>query len=184
MKKEIIIPRKKSTSIKGVLWMLFSLMIIIFINVCYFVDIPWITSDPPPVFLIIMSLVILPVIIFCLVDYFKQIFNNEPVLIINEQGIHERMNKHSVGLIKWEDIKNITIIPYMGGIYWIGIILRQPEIYITNPKLLKKLQKQKSVNKWGHIGITSIYFEKEIKDVVEIMKYYFAMYNDITDMNT
>ena len=169
MKKEINISRKKSKSVKAALLMLFVLMIIIFVNVCYFFDVPGIKFEHLPVAMIVLSLLLMPVIVFCLVHYFKETLNDEPVLIINEQGIYERISKHPVGLIKWEDIKSINVFSYIGETYWISIILKQPEIYITNVKLLKKLQEQKSVTKWGHIGIPFQNFDKEIKDVVEII---------------
>jgi hypothetical protein len=82
-------------------------------------------------------------------------------------------------MIKWEDIQNINIIPYMDKTYFICIFLKTPEKYINNQKILNKLNKQSTTNKWGHISFSSLYFKKEFKEVIEIMQYYFAQNNKI-----
>lgn len=175
--QEIIIPRKKSKSIIYATSMLLIAALFLFLLVEYFFDIPAITANMPLIAVIFVVL-FLPIFILCGVVYFKQIFNENPVLIVNENGIHEQMSRNSVGLIKWVDIEDIKIIPYMDNTYWIGIVLKQPEMYITNQKLLARLSKQKGTAKWGHITFTSLYFKKEIKEVAKLMQYYFAKYNE------
>ena len=83
------------------------------------------------------------------------------------------MSTYCTGLIKWEDVDDVTIIPYMNNTYFIGILLKRPEKYIKNEKLLNRLNKQNGTKKWGHIRLSSIYFKKEFKNVVELIKYYF-----------
>ena len=176
-KQEIVIPRKKSKSIIYATSMLLIAALFLFLLVAYFFDIPAITTNIPLVAIIFVVLT-LPIFIWCGVDYFKQIFNENPVLIVNENGIHEQMNKYSVGVIKWVDIEDIKIIPYIDNTYWIGIVLKQPEKYITSQKLLDKLSRQKTTARWGHITFSSLYFKKEIKEVAKLMQYYFAKYNE------
>ena len=171
MEKEIIIERKKSKSIRISLFMFIITLIMILPIVFYFGDFDFITSDIPLV-TVIVAIVILPVLILTTIYYFKQLFNNKPVLIVNEIGIEEGMSTYSTGLIKWEDIEGVTIIPYMDNTYFIGILLKRPEKYIKNEKLLNRLNKQKSTKKWGHVHLSSIYFEKEFKDVVNLISYY------------
>lgn len=177
MNKEITIPRKKAKSIKFTIGMFLATVILILPIIIYFVDIPWLTADTP-LFFVIMCILVAPICAFCTVGYFKQIYNKKPVLIVNEIGIQEGMSYNSVGMIRWEDIKKINIIPYMGNTHFICIILKSPEKYIKNQKLLQRLNRR-STNTWGHISFSSIYFKKEIKEVAEIMKYYFAQYNEI-----
>lgn len=178
MNKEIIIHRKKSKSIKFTIGMFLATVVSIFPIIIHFTDIPRITSDVP-LFIIILSGLCAPVCAFCTIGYFKEIFNEKPVLIVNEIGINGEMSYNSVGMIKWEDIQNINIIPYMGKTYFICIFLKTPEKYIENQKLLNKLNRQSTTNKWGHISFSSLYFNKEFKEVIEIMQYYFAQHNKI-----
>ncbi len=178
MNKEIIIHRKKSKSIKFTIGMFLVTVLLILPIIIYFTDIPWITSDIP-LFVVILSSLCVPVCAFCTIGYFKEIFDEKPVLIVNEIGINEGMSHNSVGMIKWEDIQNINIIPYMDKTYFICIFLKTPEKYIENQKILNKLNKQSTTNKWGHIRFSSLYFKKEFKEVIEIMQYYFAQNNKI-----
>lgn len=177
MGKEIIISRKKTKSLKIAFGLFLATILLLFPIIIYFVDISWVTTEIPLV-VVILSMFCAPLCFFCAIWYFKQIYNNKPVLIVNEIGIHEEMNSNSVGMIRWEDIENINIIPYMGNTYFICILLKEPEKYILNQKLLNKLNKQKSTQKWGHIKFSSIYFKSEFKEIIELINYYFAKCND------
>ena len=171
MGKEIIIERKKSKSIRISLFMFIITLIMILPIVEYFVDFDIITSDIPLV-VVIIAIIILPILIWTTLYYFKQIFNNKPVLIVNERGIEEGMSTYCTGIVTWEDIENIMIIPYADNTYLIGILLNKPEKYIKKEKTLNRLKKQKSTKKWGHVRISSIYFKKEFKEVVNLISYY------------
>lgn len=171
MEKEIIIERKKTKSIKITLFMFIGTLIMILPIVAYFADFDFITSDIPLV-AVIVAIIILPVLIWTTIYYFKQIFNNKPVLIVNEKGIKEGMSTYCSGLINWEDIEDITITPYMDNTYFIGILLKRPDKYIKKEKLLNRLNKQNSRRKCGHVQISSIYFKKEFKDIVNLISYY------------
>lgn len=176
MENEIIIPRKKSKSIGNTILMLFSTLLMFLPVVLYFELIPGIevlNKEEMPLFFVILCIILIPILAICAIFYFRQIFNDKPVLIVNQKGITEYMSARSVGFIKWEDIENINVIPYLDNTFYIGIYLKRPEKYIKNEKLLRKLNKQKSTKKWGHIFFTSIYFKKEFSVVAETMKYYF-----------
>lgn len=171
MEKEIIIERKKSKSIGFCLFMFIITLLTILPIVFYFGDFDFITFDIPSV-VVILAFAILPALIWATIYFFKQIFNDKPVLIVNEKGIEEGMSTYSTGLIAWEDIEDVTIIPYMDNTYFIGILLKSPEKYIKNEKLLNRLNKRNSTKKWGHVSISSMYFKKEFKDVVNLISYY------------
>ena len=178
MDREIIIPRKKSTSIKAALGMLFATLLFAFpILDFYFID-----SDIP-LFVVILCMLFAPICAWCFFWYLKQIFNQNPILIINEFGIQQRVTSYHVDTIKWEDIQKINIIPYMNNTCFICIILKNPEKYITNERLLNKLNRQRSTKYWGHVRIHSMYFKKELNSVLDIMKYYYAKYNDMENFN-
>ena len=176
--REIISPRKKSTSIKNaVLMFLFAAVFLVFFVYDYFIGVSWITSEPPLV-MVILSLVFAPVFILCGVAYTRQIFNSDPILIVNRYGICEQMSRNSVGLIRWEDIEKVNIIPYMDNTHWVCIILKRPEKYITDPKLLNRLNRQKGTAKWGHVTFSSLYFKRRIKEVAAVIQYYLDQYKE------
>ena len=83
MKTEIIVPRKKSTSLGAALLLFFAAAAMIFIIVGHFIDF----FDEENVLLVLGAVAVAPICIGCGVFYFKQIFNEEPVLTVNEQGI-------------------------------------------------------------------------------------------------
>ena len=144
--------------------------------VIYFELIPGIEAsneDGMSLFVVILCTILIPILVLCAIYYFKQIFNNKPVLIVNQNGITEYMSARSVGFIKWEDIENINVFPYLDNTFYIYIYLKRPEKYINNDKILRNLNNRKSTQKWGHIFLTSIYFKKEFSVVSETMKYYF-----------
>ena len=171
LNKEIIIPRKKSTSIKSAIFMILLSALFIFVPCIYFFEISWITSKPPLI-AVICSLVFLPVFIFCAIIFIKQIFNDEPILVINELGIKEEMSAIHAGLIKWEDIELVSVSPYLDNTYWIHIYLKNPSEYIKNARTLEKLEKQAKHHNAGHICFTSFYFKKEIYEVSALIEYY------------
>ena len=184
MENEIIIPRKKSKSFGNAILMLFSALLLCLPIVIYFELIPGIKASDEegmPLFVVILSIILIPILALCAIYYFRQIFNNKPVLIVNQKGITEYMSARSVGFIKWEDIENINVFPYLDNTFYICIYLKRPEKYIKNKKLLRKLNNRKSTQKWGHIFFTSIYFKKEFSVVAETMKYYFDKSKENTE---
>jgi hypothetical protein len=176
--REMIIPRKKSISIRNaVLLLVLAAVFLFFFGYAYFFDVPWMTSKPPLV-AVVLTLLITPVLFFCGIGYVKQIFNENPILIINERGIHEQMSRNSVGLIKWEDIEKVNVIPYMDNTHWVCIILKRPEKYITDQKRLSKLSRQKGTAQWGHVTFSSLYFKKKINEVAAVIQYYLGQYRE------
>ena len=171
MDKRIVIPRKKSKSIECTIWMFLATLLAIFPSVGYFTEIPGTTLDVPLLY-VVLGLACAPLCAFCFVLYLMQIFNREPVLTIDENGIHEQMNIRSVGRIRWEDIEDINIVPYKDHTYFICLFLKNPEKYIKNPKALPRMERKASTQTWGHVKFSSLYFKKEFPDVVETIDYY------------
>jgi hypothetical protein len=169
MDREIIIPRKKSSSIKAVLLMLFGCGIFVLVLISHFL-MPLGTTKMP-VFLVYLSFPCLAVCLFCLFGYAKQLFNKEPVLVINEHGILQNWGKYQTGVMEWDDIEWVGLMPYMRS-NQICIKLRNPEKYIKNPKKLARLNKPNSVNKYGHVMIPTLYFERQVFVVMENIRYY------------
>ena len=119
MEKEIIIPRKKSKAIGYAILMLLVTVMFVFLAVTKLANIPWINADGVPLLLAILSLICAPICAYCFIHYLREIFNNNPALIINQSGIHEQISKYDVGMIKWDDIEkdNNTTESYKKDIY-------------------------------------------------------------------
>ena len=82
MEKEIIIPRKKSKSIKFTIMMFFATIINILLIILYFADLSFITSEVP-LYIAVIGIVCAPVFGLCTIAYFKEIFNKNYLKHIN-----------------------------------------------------------------------------------------------------
>ncbi|MBQ3000750.1 MAG: hypothetical protein IJD63_03270 [Oscillospiraceae bacterium] len=178
MNDEIIILRKKSINIKTSIVMLFATLLIIFVVLEHFLNfLPSLTFPP---LIAILGILLIPICLFCFISYLRDISNSAPVLIINSSGIDEYVSENSVGLIKWEDIECINLIPTSQAYlnpqanenYFICIVLKQPEMYIKNQKLLAKLLKQKNTKQWGHIRFSTLHFKDDFERVTRNIERY------------
>ncbi len=169
MEKSIIIHREKSVSIKATLLLLFSISLFGFFLYLYYCKPAWLTSEIP-FFLVVIAYIIMPILLFAFIFYFRSIFNHEPVLIVNENGIHEQVRYRSVGMIKWIDIERISVQPYMDKTYLIHIYLINPDNY-----LIKKSRFSFKKLNYGHVIISSLYFKKDFLKVIDIINYHFEM---------
>lgn len=169
MEKSIIINRKKSVSIKATLLLFFVMSLFGFYLYLYYGRPAWLTSEIP-FFLVVIAYLIMPILLIAFIYYFRSIFNHKPVLIINENGIHEQMRYRSLGMIKWTDIEKISVQPYMDKTYLIHIYLINPDVYLKK----KPIFKFKRFN-YGHVIISTLYFKKDFQKVMEIINYHFEM---------
>ncbi len=167
MEKSITINRKKSVSIKTALLLFFVMSLFWFYLYLYYGRPTWLTSEIP-FFLVVIAYMIMPILLFAFIYYFNSIFNHKPVLIVNENGIHEQMRYHSLGMIKWTDIEKISVQPYMDKTYLIHIYLINPGDYIKK----KPIFKFKRFN-YGHVIISTLYFKKDFEKVMETINYHF-----------
>jgi len=167
MEKSIIIHREKSVSIKATLLLLFAISLFGFFLYLYYLKPVWLTSEIPLV-LVVIAYIIMPILLFTFIFYFRSIFNHEPVLIVNENGIHEQVRYRSLGMIKWIDIERISVQPYMDKTYLIHIYLINPDNY-----LIKKSRFSLKRLNYGHVIISSLYFKKDFLNVIDIINYHF-----------
>jgi hypothetical protein len=176
MEQSIIIPRKKSVSIYSSFWMLFSIAIFVLFLFMHYAKPVWFTSKVPLI-LVILSWIAIPILVYVFLYYFKNIFNNKPILIVNENGINDQSRSHSIGMIQWRDIEDIKIQPYMDKHFFIHIFLINPDDYIQKKPLFRS-------KKQGHVVIPSIYFKKDFQKVIDIIYYHFEKTHDMTSQWT
>lgn len=167
MEKSLIINRKKSVSIKATLLLFFAMALFGFYLYLYYGRPVWLTSEIP-FFLVVIAYLIMPILLFAFIYYFRSIFNHKPVLIVNENGIHEQMRYHSLGMIKWTDIEKISVQPYMDKTYLIHVYLMNPDVYLQK----KPFFKFRRFN-YGHVIISTLSFKKDFQKVMEIINYHF-----------
>ena len=88
------------------------------------------------------------------------------------------MSRKPVGLIRWEDIEDVHIVPYIGkGNLWIAIFLKDPRKYIQDERELAKANKTAAKRKLGHVVFSSLDFpRKQLNDIIDTMQHYLAAY--------
>ena len=124
----------------------------------------------------VLAPIIFPIMIWISILAIKDIWNNEPYLIIREDGLIQNMAKYQSGLIRWEDIENIKIIPILEETCIIRIFLRNPEKYISDPRMLERLKKRRARNiNESELTITTSDFAEEARQVIDhIERFYQA----------
>lgn len=172
MEQSITIPRKKSVSIISSFWMLFSIAIFVLFLLIHYAK-PLGAEVNVPIFLVILSWIAIPLLVYVFTYYVRNIFNDKPILIVNEHGIHDQSRSHSLGMISWRDIEDIKIQPYMDKHFFIYIFLINPDDYIQKKPLFRS-------KKQGHVVITSIYFKKDFQKVIDIIYYHFEKTHNLT----
>ena len=126
----------------------------------------------------IIVIVIWPLMIYTTVIAIKDLWNDKPYLIIRKDGLIQNMEKYQSGLIKWDDIRDISINHSRRsdeGAYEVRIYLKNPEKHIKDPKMLDKIKKLKE--KHPHQSDLSIYtgdFKDEGKKVVRLIQEYYT----------
>lgn len=170
-RKEIIIKRKKSDSIKYAVFMFLLAALFSAFALNYFIEIPFITSSAPLI-AVIVSLIFIPVFIFCGIIYCKQAANENPILIINDEGLYQDINPNFSHLIKWEDIREVKLRADFSNALWIDVFLIETEKHIVNERLKYKIQSDRKKLNNLNMTLTAIYFKKELDSVVHLMLYY------------
>lgn len=65
--------------------------------------------DHPSLIVKIVAAMVIPFVIFAIIYLFMKLFDKKPGLIINDQGIVDNSSAIKAGLIKWEDITDVSI---------------------------------------------------------------------------
>ena len=182
MNKEIEIKRSIKVTLKNVIIMLITLLIISWPLVWSIIDFESFKFEfeRKAILLLLCSIFVMPIIIFAMIFYVRNLFDKTPILVINDEGIHERLRISKLGLIKWIDIEKIKVKKDVFDNDFICIYFKEPEKYINNEKELKRIRLKGLDCNNGHVYFTSIYFKDKVNDVIESIQYYFSKYNDKT----
>lgn len=89
----------------------------------------------------VISYIISPILLFVTVATIKEVNNTKPYMVVRDDGLIQNMTKYQSGLIRWEDIEAVKMRAVIGkGSYMISILLKNPEKYIKDEKLLARLR--------------------------------------------
>jgi hypothetical protein len=124
-----------------------------------------------------LVVVLWPLMIYVTVVAIKDLWNDKPYIIIRKDGLIQNMVDYQSGLIKWDDISDISIdhnYRHDEGAYEVRIYLKEPEKHIKDLKTLNKIKKLKE--KYSIQSDLSIYtsdFKNEGKQVVTLIREYY-----------
>jgi hypothetical protein len=132
----------------------------------------------------IFSFIVLPLAIFSIYNDIRSLMSDNPWLVVDEFGIEQSMIKYQSGLIRWDDIARISVIPAFNCLL-ISIKLKNPEKYIHDEKLLVNFKKltDKNPNE-GEIRIMTNNFTSEQDKVIELMQRYLKESQGFTGEDT
>ena len=100
---------------------------------------------------------------------FIKLFDKNPGLIIDEEGIIDNTNSGSVGFIKWSDITEVTT-KKIASTELILLQVKNPEEYISKANRLKKLSLKQNINNYGTpITLTSVVLQCSFNELEEII---------------
>ena len=123
------------------------------------------------IFLKVMSLLLLPIMQYCLIMYGGNLFIKDPILIVDDKGITFRNSCFDKKIvISWSDVEDISVFPLGDKNHIIGLFLRNKEKYIKSKRRLASLNKKKDI--LGDIRIPSNYFENKLEDVMKCLKHF------------
>lgn len=119
----------------------------------------------------VLSYIAAPILIITTIFAVKDLKNTNPYLVISEAGLIQNLTKYQSGLILWEDIEAFKLRAVIGeGTYMISVLLRNPEKYIKDKKLLARLRARREKNpNEGEITLVTNAFKKEAKEAVTYM---------------
>ena len=112
MKKEIINERKKRDAIQPVIGFSLALIMITLFGIFdvrkYGVEIE--TGTETTIFWIVrfLCIVLIPLFVFLLVKFVKQLFNNELFFKVSHEGIYVKISEKYIYNVKYEDIEKVT----------------------------------------------------------------------------
>lgn len=175
MNQELIIPRNKRKFCANAIFMILIALMVLFVSATYFLEIPGV-DNPPPLPLAILFILCAIIMLAASVLAFRQAFKTTPLLVINAYGIQENINyRNTVGLIRWEDIADIDIVPAIRDTYFYCIHLKRPEKYIKNPRLLAKIKNATKKPPFGHICFPTTDIQKYMDAIIAITQHYFDL---------
>ena len=110
-----------------------------------------------------------------LIGIIKQYVANEPILVIDSNGITDNASSYCVGFVPWSDITHVSVSNAPKNHKFLNLHVKNPEIYIQKmPQLHRPLNKKKPVPKDFTLKIPDVYLpvsaDELLKTINEIQQ--------------
>ena len=178
MKKEIINERKKRDAIQPVIGFSLALIMITLFGIFdvrkYGFEIE--KGTETTIFWIVrfLCIVLIPLFVFLLVKFVKQLFNNELFFKVSHEGIYVKISEKHIYNVKYEDIEKVTIKQYPEGPYILFIFLKDPSKYLDEEQIERMKNAKKHIPESGDIAIHSGITKEKKAIVLETINYYLS----------
>lgn len=109
-----------------------------------------------------VSYIMIPLCIFGIIFYIKDIRSKKDLLSMDEMGFEENLSRRPLGFVQWSDVEKLVVKPFFTAKFF-EITLKTPTRYYKNDTR-KKVQEK--------IVFTSQLFIDRGDEVEQIMRYY------------
>lgn len=177
MNREIISYKAKRDAIMPTLGFSMALVCLIVVAICdaEMLGADTSTSAGAVMYWIVKGICILciPLMIYLLSKFIKQLLHGELLLKISEDGIYLNFYEEAVPTIKYEDIERISYKEYpKNEQYMIFIFLTDPNKYLTKKQLERAALAKSNISGAGDIAIPSIFLKEKKEEVIALINYY------------
>lgn len=176
MKKEIISEKGKKDAIQPIIGLMCALIVVI---LCGVFDVRKmgveISSGIETIMYWVVRIICIlsvPLILFLLIKFVKQLFKGEVLLRISEDGIYVNIHKNLNTTIKYEDIIKVSYKEYPNQQYIIFLFLKDPHKYLDDEQMERNAMAKRKVLEAGDIAIPSIFIDAKRCEVVELINSY------------
>ena len=74
---------------------------------------------------------------WCFIIFVKSIFNNQPLLMVDQHGITDHSSALALGFVPWQDIENIQL-RHMLNQTFISVSVKDQEVYLAKMSSLQR----------------------------------------------
>ncbi|MDY3024821.1 STM3941 family protein [Streptococcus hyovaginalis] len=74
---------------------------------------------------------------WCFIIFVKRIFNNQPLLMVDQHGITDHSSALALGFVPWQDIENIQL-RHMLNQTFISVSVKDQEVYLAKMSSLQR----------------------------------------------
>ena len=136
MKEPIIIPKK------GAVNLLYLAGALVFTGLCLvfsFSSFSYLPSGHETLMAVLKPILFFGIFFFGLCSYYyaKRIFQDRPLLLVDETGVTDHSTAFAVGHIPWEDITSIQLTAYLNQTF-ISIAVKNEEAYLSQMNFLQR----------------------------------------------
>ena len=177
MKREIISYKAKREAIIPTFGFSMALLCLVVVTICdaQTLGADMNTSAGATIYWIVKAICILciPIMVYLLSKFTKQLLHGELLLKISEDGIHLCIYQEAIPTIKYEDIERISYKEYPGNEqYIIFLFLTDPNKYLTPKQLERNAHAKSKIPESGDVCIPSIFIKEKKEEVIELINYY------------